>query len=84
MEFLELPSDTNVPSLLSATHLVCEKVNFSNQIRLLHTRKQVWSEFQARETPCTQAGPREQWAAECLHCPEYKRGLGGEKARVAF
>ena len=38
----------------------------------------------ASETPCTQARPREHWEAEGLHHPMCKRGLDGEKARVAF
>lgn len=36
------------------------------------------------ETPCTQAGLKEQGAAEGLHHPRLTRGLGGKKAKVVF
>ena len=62
----------------------CEKKAFSSQIRLLNSRENVWSEFQAIETTCTQAGPREYGAAKEQHRPRHRRGLGGKKARVAF
>ena len=54
----------------------CEKKEFFSQIRLLHTREQVWSMFKAMASPCTQAGPREHWAAEGLHV------LGIREAKV--
>ena len=40
--------------------------------------------FQGTENPCTQAGPREHWAAMELHQPMHKRGIGRKKARVVF
>ena len=33
-------------------------------MKLLHTREQVWSEFEAIESTCTQAWTREHWATK--------------------
>ena len=59
---------------------VCERKLFSSQIQLLHTREHIWSDFQAMETPWTQPGSREHWAAKGLHCPRHRIGLGRKKS----
>ena len=50
----------------------------------MHTRKNIWRDFQATNNSYTQPGPRELWAAEGMLHMRYRGDLGVKKSRVTF
>ena len=84
MEFVRWPAGPDCPSFLLQLFPTCEKKEFSRQIRLIHRREHIWSEFQSLESPFTQAGKRETLEAKELPFPMHKTGLGGKNASVSF
>ena len=56
-----------------------DKKAFSLQIRILFKGEHPWRAFQVMESPCTKPVFREQEAAHCFICPNYRRCLGCAK-----